>query len=217
MAQAAEIISEIEALAVHCRLPILSAEQKMAWMRDWCSDLADFDGDNIRAAFRDWRHSGAVKFPTPGQILPAIRAKIGKTDAVREDGWRELTDAEYDALELPAKERHHLIMANHCEVRAGPMWRNKKPLRPDQMSPEWHALRARAANHRAEAKRLRGFYRPQGTSAPAMQFLERSALAQEAAEDQAPQVDLPSTAGKPDAGGLTPEMRELLGRQRGEG
>lgn len=31
-----------------------------------------------------------------------------------------------------------------------------------------------------------------------------------------PQVDLPSTAGKPDAGGLTPEMRELLGRQRGE-
>lgn len=32
-----------------------------------------------------------------------------------------------------------------------------------------------------------------------------------------PNVDLPSIAGKPDAGGLTPQMRDLIARRNGEG
>lgn len=43
-----------------------------------------------------------------------------------------------------------------------------------------------------------------------------AAMTDKAALQRPNPVDLPSTAGKPDAGGLTPEMRELLGRQRGE-
>lgn len=161
MAQTAEIVSEIEALAVHCRMPLMDIGQRAAWMRDWCEDLGKFEIQHVRLAFREWRQSGQTKFPTPGQILPSVRrlADGDKPKAAREDAWRELSDAEYQALDLPGKERHHMILSNQAAVKAGPMWRDGKPAPIEAMPPVWHEWRRRSEHHREEARRLRDLYR----------------------------------------------------------
>lgn len=138
----------------------MDVSQRAMWVRDWASDLAGFEIEHIRKAFRDWRLSGQTKFPTPGQIMPTLRSLAEpKQERRKEHAWSELSEAEYQALDLPGKERHHLIMASQCEMRAGPMWRDGKPLAAEDLSSRYHDLRERAANHRGEAKRLRELYR----------------------------------------------------------
>jgi hypothetical protein len=166
MASRTEIINEIEALEAHCRAPLMAAEAKGRWLQDWCSDLAEFPIDTIRAAIRDYRQSGATKFPTPGGLLPSIRAKLPlerKGDIPRE--WAPISEAEYDELSLREKIRHHLISASAARRKAGPMWRNppgstlKKPMsghiQRQDMPEAWRIHSALAERHEAEARRLR--------------------------------------------------------------
>lgn len=165
MAQAADISQEIEALAVHCRMPLMDVTQRAMWMRDWCSDLAQFEIEHVRRAFRDWRLSGNTKFPTPGQLLPLVRSAAPRAKEPENGPWRELSEAAYQALDLPSKVRHHLIMANQALNRAGPMWKNGKPAAAESMPASWHEWRARAENHRDEAHRLNALLRRQDLSA----------------------------------------------------
>jgi hypothetical protein len=161
-----EILAELDALTTHCRPPLMSVEQRTGWMRDWCDDLAKFDIEHVRSAFREWRQSGQTKFPTPGQILPKLRDLANPRRPAEKDlAWRELSDAEYAALDLPAKERHHQIMAHQALAKAGPMWRDGKPLAAEDMPAPWRQWRDRATRHAAEAKRLRELYRRQDLSA----------------------------------------------------
>jgi len=164
MADRTEILNEIDALSSHCRVPLMSVEQRTGWMRDWCEDLGQFRIEDIRRAFRDWRQSGNTKFPTPGQVMPILRRlnDVGAPEA-KLVSWRELSDPEYAALSLSEKVRHHLILANKAEVAAGPMWRHGK--HASDMPDEWHGQRQRAENHRAEAKRLRDLMNRQDMSA----------------------------------------------------
>lgn len=166
MASRNEIIAEIEALETHCRAPLMATDARARWMQDWCADLAEFPADTIRAAMRDYRQSGATKFPSPGLLLPSIRAKLPldrKGDAPRE--WEPISDAEYDTLTLREKIRHHAISAHEARRKAGPMWRNppgsslKKPMaghiQRQDMPAAWRILMDRAEAHEAEATRLR--------------------------------------------------------------
>ena len=156
MAERTEIMDAIESLALHCRAPLMSVEQRASWIRDWCDDLRGFDIAAIRAATARWRASDNAKFPTPGQLLPLVR---GQATAERDAGavaapWKPLTYAAYDELTLTEKIRHQRILANQARGKAGPQWRGGKPATPDQMPAAWHAWRQRAQNHDAEARRL---------------------------------------------------------------
>lgn len=165
MASKSEIIDQIEALAVHCRPPIMSIEQRESWMRDWCADLADFPDEAIAAACRKWRHTGSAKFPTPGQLLPLVRDSLPMERGSRVEVWRELTDDEYRALSVREKIRHRTILAHEARCKAGPMFRSERGAsmgRPvgthttaDQMPETWRRWTAIAEGHEAEAKRLR--------------------------------------------------------------
>lgn len=134
----------------------MDISQRALWVRDWASDLAGFDVEHIRKAFRDWRLSGQTKFPTPGQIMPALRSMANpEKRADRIGAWQPLSDAQYAALSLDAKIRHHQILANQCDVKAGPMWRDGKPADISAMPESWHDWRRKAENHRNEARHLR--------------------------------------------------------------
>jgi hypothetical protein len=173
-----EIVDEIERLAVHCRPPLMQVEQRESWLRDWCDDLAGFEIEAIRSACREWRQSGAQKFPTPGQLLPMVRKR---TAGPRADGgalqpWRELSDGEYEALSLRDKIRHQRILAAEAYRKAGPMWRNgagganpAKPVKghvaPDQMPDTWRYWTDIARSHDAEAQRLASYLHRQPMAA----------------------------------------------------
>jgi hypothetical protein len=171
MANKPEIIDEIEGLAVHCRPPIMEVGQRSSWLGDWCNDLAEFEIEAIRGACREWRQSGAIKFPTPGQLLPMVRKRASADRAADHNGpWRPLSDAEYGALGLREKIRHQQILAAEARRKAGPMWRNPpggasiqrpKPghVEPHEMSPAYRKWSEIASGHEAEAKRLRGYLR----------------------------------------------------------
>lgn len=170
MADKSEIIDCIEALAVHCRPPLMEVEQRMLWLRDWCNDLAQFPLEAVANACRKWRHSGAVKFPTPGQLLPLVRDSLPGQKGEQVQVWRELSDDEYAKLTLREKIRHRTIQAHEARLKAGPMFRNTSAgpgitkasgahLQPDEMPPVWRKWNELADSHEAEAKRLREFLR----------------------------------------------------------
>jgi hypothetical protein len=173
MAQQTEIISEIEALAVHCPPRMMTTEARALWMRDWCSDLSSFPVSAIRAAFTSWRNGDNARFPTPGQILPMVRANTPRQEGPKiraPDPWAPISDAEYELLSLSEKVRHQLILAAEAGRRAGPMWKNPeggssmaRPVAghtpPESLSDDWHEWTARAANHKAEAARLQRIIR----------------------------------------------------------
>lgn len=157
MANHSEIIDEIEALAVHCRAPLMSVDQRSRWAMDWAQDLAKFDTGAIRDAFRDWRHSGNAKFPTAGQIVPMIRAKMPKQGGAdqRPQLWSDdMPAAEYQAMSLSDKIRHHRIAAVHCRQMAGPMPHKGEPVRQEDMPQTWKSWRARAVRHDEQEKAL---------------------------------------------------------------
>lgn len=166
MAEKAEIMDAIEALEAHCRAPLMAIDTRKAWLNDWCADLAQFPIDAVQAACRKWRHSGAIKFPTPGQLLPLVKdaLPVEKTGPVRV--WRPATPDEFRAMSVRDKIHEHTILAHKARLKAGPMFRNTTPagslakvsgkhLEPHELSAEYHAFTAEAERHEAEAKRLR--------------------------------------------------------------
>lgn len=158
MADPLEIIAEIDALTIHCRAPLMDVEQRGRWQRDWAQDLAKYEIEIIRQAFRQWRQGESQKFPTPGQILPLLERLSNRPAATEPEAlaWRyDISEADYRALSLNDKIRHHLAAANHCRRRAGPMWRDGRPMLLEEMPREWHDWRERAHNHDMEAKRLK--------------------------------------------------------------
>lgn len=170
MADKNQIIDAIEALAVHCRPPLMSVEDKTRWMRDWADDLAEFPLEAITNATRKWRHSGATKFPTAGQLLPLVRETLPATGVEKHETWRPAGPEEYAAMTVREKIREHLILANMDGAKAGPMFRNTsggagierasgKHLTLEEMSPASRAFRESADRHLAEVKRLREYLR----------------------------------------------------------
>jgi hypothetical protein len=143
----------------------MEVEQRASWLRDWCSDLAEFPIDAVRAACRKWRQSGSTKFPTPGLLLPLVRSSlpVEKAEIVRP--WRQATEDEYRAMTVREKIREHTIMAHEAFGEAGPMFRNESSgdmakargahLKPDEMPDAHRRWTEIGRNHMAEVKRLR--------------------------------------------------------------
>jgi len=123
-------------------------------LRDYLADLAGFTPEAVEAACGIWRRGGAKKFPLSGELLAAVTAEHGR-QTVKIGAWCELSEAEYDALNLADKIRHQKILASMASFKAGPMMRKGKHLTPANLPPEWHMGKARAANHHAEARRLK--------------------------------------------------------------
>jgi hypothetical protein len=168
MASKTETIDAIEALAVHCRPPLMSVEQRELWMRDWCNDLTEFPAEAIATACRKWRHSGSTKFPTPGQLIPLIRDSLPNKPGEKVQVWRPLSDAEYANLTVRDKIRHQMILAHEAGSKAGPMFRNTSSggpiskasgihLTEAEMPDTWRTWTEIQRRHLAEAKRLREY------------------------------------------------------------
>lgn len=162
MAEKHEVIEAIEALATHCRPPLMGVEERVRWTMDWCADLRDFPIDNVRMACQRWRQGDDRKFPMPGQLLPMVRATMRRAEVSgKPEPWRPLSDAEYHGLSVREKIRHHQIMASEASCKGGPMYRQNgaggraEHLTADQMPEKWHAARREVEFHNAEVKRLR--------------------------------------------------------------
>lgn len=156
MAEPAEIIEEIERLAIHCRPPLMSVEDQARWKMDWITDLKEFPVEAIRQACHRWRNGTDRKFPLPGQLRPlVVMCNPGQSGGVKLDAWRPLSDGEYGQLTLREKIRHHLILASEALNKAGPMWRHGRPLAEADMPDAWRLWKRRADDHYAEAARLR--------------------------------------------------------------
>jgi hypothetical protein len=167
MADKAQIIDAIEALAVHCRPPIMEISQRTLWLRDWCADLSEFPLDAIATACRKWRHSGATKFPTPGQLLPLVRDSLPVEKGARVQPWRPAGPEEFRGMTVREKIRELMILAHEARTKAGPMYRNTTArgapiskasgahLNPEDMSESYRRWTAVAEGHEAELSRLR--------------------------------------------------------------
>lgn len=152
MAERTEIAEALEGLAVHCRPPLMSVEDRARWLADWCEDLKDFSIEAINAACSSWRMSAEAKFPRQGQFIPMIRL-AAQDHATGEDEapWRPLTDAEYAELSLTDKIRHQRILASNALDQAGPQDMHTPAA---EMPEKWRFFRNRGAEHLAEADRL---------------------------------------------------------------
>ena len=148
------IVSELDALGAHYIRPNRSPAEHTRFLRDFVSDLGPVTPDVVRRACQSWRQSDANKFPTPGQLLKKIEALTPQRSAAP-GPWREVSEAEYDRMTLTEKIDHQTILANECDQRAGPMWRNGEPVALEDMPDVYHTWKRRASDHRKEAKRLR--------------------------------------------------------------
>ena len=171
MAEKADIVAEIEGLAVHCRPPLMSVDDRSKWLTDWIVDLKEFPIENIRMACNAWRRGQDRKFPMAGQLIPAINATIRRTsaEADKPQPWRPLADHEYRELSVREKIRHHQIMAHEAMGKGGPMYRqlgnHSEHLTPDQMPPAWHSGRSEAKFHHTEIRRLTEIIKSQQVTA----------------------------------------------------
>jgi hypothetical protein len=152
MADRLEIVDALESLAVHCRLPLMDIDARSRWTQTWCEDLLEFPLPAIQNACRRWRQSDNTKFPTPGQLLPMVRAAVRtpNPDATgHAKPWTWPSDADLDAMSLEERRRNYLIMASETRGKAGPM--NDAGEHP---RPEWIG-KARA--YADEARRIAGY------------------------------------------------------------
>lgn len=155
MASREEITDALDGLAVHCRPPLMSVDDRSRWMADWCKDLAQFPAEAIITACDRWRNGQDRKFPMPGQLIPLVRAVTPRGDnSAAPKVWGPVSDAEYEGMTLREKARHQSLLATEATRRAGPQWRNKAPVPAEDMPPSWHDLHAKAKGHHAEAARL---------------------------------------------------------------
>lgn len=149
MAEPSEIIDAMEALAIHCRAPLMDVESRARWMRDWCEDLKQYPGDAIRAATARWRQGESGKFPTPGQLLPLVRAaspQAPQAGVIDTRAWFWPSEDDLASMTLHERKRQFTIMAVECRGKAGPM--NDAGVHP---RPEWLV---KARNYDVEAKRI---------------------------------------------------------------
>jgi len=158
MAKSNEIIEAIEALAVHCRPPLMSVEDRTRWLRGWVEDLGEYTIEAVNHACRKWRQGESAKFPTPGQLLPLVRS-VAKVDnsGGKVHPWRPISDDEYRDLTVKEKIRHLQIVSHNIKGLHGPMYSMtlKRQLTPDEMPPQWHEAQASAKRIGGEIKRLR--------------------------------------------------------------
>lgn len=156
MADRNDIIDALDSLAVHCRPPLMSVDDRSRWMADWCKDLGPFPAESIRIACDRWRNGQDRKFPMPGQLIPLVRSVTSKGTSPSDipKAWGPVSDDEYEAMTLREKARHQTLLAMDAINRAGPQYRHKHHIDAEDMPPEWHALQKKAAGHHAEAKRL---------------------------------------------------------------
>lgn len=158
MASPNEVIDALETLAVHCRPPIMSQDERSRWLASWVEDLRQYPAQAVTDACRRWRNGTDRKFPMPGQLKPMVEGAMKPSEPTGTAApWRPLSEAEYADLTVREKIRHQMILASQCRAKAGPQAKHKFPVPADEMPPEWHELRAEAARHEAEAKRLRSY------------------------------------------------------------
>ena len=163
MADKGEIIDAIEGLAVHCRPPLMSVEDKARWMRDWAEDLSEFPIEAILGATKKWRMSGNTKFPTAGQFMPMLRQLIPSDREGSSGPWYEAGPEEYEAMTLREKIREQKIRASVAGGKAKQMFRNTSVpgrfsgvhIRAEDMPESHHRWRQIEVDHLREAKRLR--------------------------------------------------------------
>lgn len=150
MADRTEIVDAIETLAVHCRPPLMDVQGRARWIASWCEDMAEFPLSAISHACQVWRQGDNSKFPTPGQLLPLVRAQCRKPSAPsgarNNQAWTWPTDDELDSMPLTERRRQYLIMAHEAAAKAGPMQENGEFPRPS-----W---RGKSAIYLEEAKRI---------------------------------------------------------------
>lgn len=153
MAAQTDIAEELERLALHCRPPLMSVEDRVRWLADWCEDLKGYDIEPIRTACKRWREGVEPKFPRQGQLVPMIRAATvkGAESGPKLEPWRPLTDEEYGQLTLSEKIRHQRILAVEAGNKAGCQDRFKTP---DEMPESWKIWTKRRHACEAEAARL---------------------------------------------------------------
>jgi len=150
-----EIVKELRALEKFCAFPSgMTGEDRERYLKDYLADVQEYPLEAIRNACAEWRKSGNVKFPTPGMLIPIVRRFMGSAASERDEPWKPLSDGAYDALSLPEKIRHHRILAHEARRKAGPMWRNGKPCRAEEMPEIWRSWNRRAENHETEIGRL---------------------------------------------------------------
>lgn len=157
MAEAAQIAEAVERLAVHCRTPVMSLEERSVWLEDWCRDFAEFPIEAITEACRRWRNGEDRRFPLPGQLRPLVVLAVAGGDrpvVERAEPWRPVSQAEYQAMTVAEKLRHQRILCSNALRKAGPMWRNGRPVTADELPDTWRRWRDKAAGHEAEALRL---------------------------------------------------------------
>lgn len=150
-----EIIEELEALALHYLRPVRTPEQHARALQDYLTDLGDLPVAAIKSGCAAWRKSGAKKYPTPGELRSMATQFAPTHNGPKARKWEPITDAEYATYSLRDKIRHQTILGDEALAKAGPMWRNGGPLTREDMGAAWHQWREAAANHYAEAKRLR--------------------------------------------------------------
>lgn len=178
-----DIIPELTALEAHFRQP-LAGGARDRWLVDWTRDLAEFSMEDIQRGCRWWRQNGE-RFPKPGELMRAIKQGLpSKQGGGKPVPWAPLSEDDYEALDLPAKIRHHRILAQEAYRAAGPMFRNTSKagrmyrasgehLTPDQLPDSWHENTTKARNHEAEAERLSAILRghsPQDRFGPMRQL-----------------------------------------------
>ncbi len=164
MADRLEIVDALESLAVHCRPPLMSVEDRSRWMRDWCEDLKSSDAVAIRLACQRWRQGEDRKFPMPGQLIPLIRAVTRREEPTRESlpiEWEIVSDEVYREFSVREKIRYLTILESTELLKAGPMFRQFEQgmkgthLTREEMPLKWHTAHAEARRIREEIKRLR--------------------------------------------------------------
>lgn len=164
-----EIVRELRALEQFCTFKtVRNGEEQERFLKDYLADIQEFPFEAIQRACAEWRKSGSTKFPTSGQLIPIIRLYVTGPRTEAPKAWAHLSGAEYDALDLPGKIRHHKILSAEARRKAGPMCKaGKGPgisrasiqhLTPEELSPTWRKYTEIADGHDREARRLMDYY-----------------------------------------------------------
>ena len=156
MASFDEISEAINDLARHCRLPIMSEDQRAGWLRDWCTDLKAYPAEAVRHGCQQWRRTATKEaFPKFSELRPLIEAVVTRSQVGEKiEAWRRLSEGDYRALTLREKVRYLTVLAIDLRKEAGPQWGGGGPKLAEEMPPVWHSLRAEADEADSEAKRL---------------------------------------------------------------
>jgi hypothetical protein len=166
--QRIEIVKELRALEQFCTFKaVRSGEEQERFLRDYLADVQDFPLEAIQKGCADWRKSGQTKFPTPGQLIPLIKAHIVQARVeVSAQPWRPLTEPEYRALSVEDKIRHCRLLASQSRAEATKAAIKQGWDRNVANAPPIYRQHMDIADaHEAEAKRLRQYVRPQHVAA----------------------------------------------------